>query len=225
MFDDPKNGSEQADYLKMQLWGGDDALQMMNVIKSQDQFAGKVVVSKFRLKYNIEDSPENFVLEEVKFNGKLSCRGTSFAVHQNLVSRLRSLYKKAVSSIESKYVLSCSKHGGCMTFNGEPIFFLMTKPIGDIDAFCAAVFSGSFPFRLWGAPSGTLNDGIRISAVDLHTGSTIIFEIYRDEIAMYLHQGACGNTVTRFFTNLQRTIGGEIRVVDNNESEVFQSMD
>ncbi len=225
MFDTPGALSDGADYLKMQLWGGADASHMMNVIKAQDKFAGKVVVSKIRLKYDIEDNPSNFVLEEVKFNGKLSCRGTSFAVHQNLVSRLRSLYRNAVAGIERNYILDCSEHAGCAKFNGEPLFFLLGKPIENIDQFCSVVFSGSYPFRLWGLPSGTLNDGIRISAVDLHTGSTIIFEVYSDEIGMYLHPGSCGNTVTRFFTNLQRTLGGEIKAVDNSEREIFQSLD
>src|SRR4051794_11987203 len=101
--------------------------------------------------------------------------------------------------------LTIAGHGfGCQVtaatessgLDGDPIFFNLSEaPIENLDAFCSVVFSGHLPFRLWGVPRHTTygDDGRLVSAVDLHTGSRLFFEVYPDVISMYLYPGSCGN--------------------------------
>ena len=106
-------------------------------------------------------------------------------------------------------------------------FNLERQPIENLDTFCEVVFSGTQPFRLWGLPETTPagDDGRWVSAVDLHTGSRLFFEVYPDVVLLYLYPGACGNTAARFFTNMQHTFGRLIEGEDNAGLGIFQCPD
>lgn len=61
-----------------------------------------------------------------------------------------------------------------------------------------------------------------MSAVELHIGSKLFFEVYRDVIYLYLYPEACGNTVARCYTNLQHTFGHAVKWGDVDAGIVFQ---
>ena len=107
-----------------------------------------------------------------------------------------------------------------MSISGEPVNILFPRPIVDLEIFCDRVFSCAEPFRLWGVPVRLSNDSYRVSAVDLHVGSEVTFEISPDWMRIYLPKGSCGNTVIRIFTNLQHHYDAQIEAVDGDGSNI-----
>jgi hypothetical protein len=67
-----------------------------------------------------------------------------------------------------------------------------------------------------------VNDYSAVSQiVDLHTGGQFSLEIHPDLISLYLAEGTCGNSVARFYTNLQHTLGASFRVETDSGDSVF----
>lgn len=221
-FDPSSSPGESTDYLKMQVWGGSRIKEILHLLAERG-FGHQLAIAKVRLKYRSHDDV-GFAIEDVKYNGKFTTRGTSFDAHQEIVAYVRREYANTITGIEKRFTIRDIIDGGLGGIDGEPILFDLSKrTIDDLDAFCDVVFAGSLPFRLWGRPRPTDfgDEGRLVSAVDLHTGSKLFFEIYADRIAMYLHAGACGNTVARFFTNLQHTLGSLIEAEADNGDAVF----
>jgi hypothetical protein len=208
---------DSTDYFKLQMWGGPDTEKILRFMR--EEFTRKAVLSKVRMKYwDVPEERERFALEDIKYNGKFTTRGTSFSAHQSLVSSLRVSYSEKIHEIESNHTIRTQPDTNS-GIQGDPIFFNLSQaPIENLDTFCNVVFSGHLPFRLWGVPRLTPHgeEGRLISAVDLHTGSKLFFEVYPDTISMYLYPGSCGNTVARFFTNLQHTFS-RLVIGENNE--------
>lgn len=218
-----KRHRESTNYFKVQIWGGRETKEILDFIT--EKFEKKTVLSKVRLKYTAdgEDSVD-FALEDIKYNGKFTARGTSFQTHQILVSDLRVHYSKTIKKLEETYTIrlnGAKEKGG---IEGNPIFFdLSQNPIENMDVFCDVVFAGTMPFRLWGVPFPIENDpyGRVVSAIDLHSGSKLFFEIYPDIISVYLYQGACGNSIARFFTNIQHRFSKLVVAEDNDGNPLF----
>ena len=213
---------ESTDYFKVQLWGGSETKEILDYLISNPKFERRVVISKIRMKYHDKDDWNSFVLEDLKYNGKFTTKGSSFRTHQSLVSRIRAQYSDKIAEIEKEYVGAML--GATTQDVREPIYFDFSQnPIKNLDAFCKVVFSGHQPFRLWGSPEITVlgRQGRAVDAVDLHTGSKLYFEVYAETVCMALYDGACGNTVARFFTNLQQTFSRLITAHNSNEQSIF----
>lgn len=225
-FESRKGKADSTNYLKVQLWGGPETKQILDFITQENSFKAKTVLAKVRMKYwdDPEDS-ERFALEDIKYNGKFTAWGSSFGTHQKLLTDLRYTYSSLIHHIENKYTIKTEAQDMLHAPQGEPIFFnLEDQPIQDLGAFCDVVFSGNLPFRLWGIPEPAPGSGpgVIVSAVDIHTGSKLFFELYPDLICMYLYAGACGNTVARFFTNLQHTFSRLVKSENNEGIPIFQ---
>ncbi len=221
-FDLHNKESDSQDYLSIQLWGGVETKEIIDAIAANPKFQRKLVISKVRMKYHDASDYDRFVVEDLKYNGKLTTKGTSFSTHQYLIKRLRDTYASKITQIEKNHTNYDSSFSG--SGFREPILFDFSQnPIGDIDRFCEVVFSGYQPFRLWGVPELTPygQEGRTVSAVDLHTGSRLYFEVYSDTVLMGLYEGTCGNTAARFFTNIQQTFSRLITAQDSNGLDIF----
>ena len=215
-----KKEVDSTSYLKCQLWGGPETQDVLAAIMQVRE--GKVNLSKIRMKYSEEERKDKFVIEDIKFNGKLTCRGTSFASHQILLNKLRVAYAEKVEEMEINHTICCSIDKESRTeVSGEPVIFEMIEPIVNLDLFCNILFSGQSPFHLWGLVQQSSDDSRVVDAVDLHTGSRLFFEIYQDELRMYMYTGSCGNTVVRLFTNLQRTLNASITAKNIAGQNIF----
>ncbi|MBN2378310.1 hypothetical protein JXM67_00700 [candidate division WOR-3 bacterium] len=218
-----KGHRESTNYFKVQIWGGRETEEILNFITKK--FEKKTVLSKVRLKYTTDgEYSGHFALEDIKYNGKFTARGTSFQTHQILVSNLRTRYSKIIKRLEENYIIRLNDVKGEESIEGNPIFFdLSRNPIENMDAFCDVVFAGTMPFRLWGVPFPMENEpnGRVVSAVDLHSGSKLFFEIYPDIISVYLYRGACGNSIARFFTNIQHRFSKLVLAEDNDGTQLF----
>lgn len=216
---------DSTEYLKLQIYGGPKSHEILQLISQQPEFKRLAVLSKIRMKYyDVVEDIDRFSLEDIKYNGKFTTRGTSFDTHQSLVTDLRATYAQTIESIEAHHTIKAFDPECPSVIEGQPIFFSLDgHSINDLDSFCSTVFCGYLPFRLLGlvglGPAS--NDCRLVSAVDAHTGSKLFFEIYPDLIMMYLYPGACGNTVARFYTNLQQTLGSVVRGEDNEGNTIF----
>jgi hypothetical protein len=204
---------EVTTYFKMQLWGGSDTQKVYELLKCSDALRGRIVLSKVRTRVHTllngdEVGKEQFTLQDLKFNGKFTARGTSFQTHHRLIVELRKLYASVVSRVEETYPMYWEQsHGGEQahhTLEGYALNFLPSEGLSiPVDQFCSVVFSGSIPFRLKGFIEKPTASHAIVDAVDLHTGGRLGFEVLEDRIMLYLQPYTCGNTVVRFYTNLQ----------------------
>lgn len=217
-----EDDSPSIDSLKMQLWGN-KARDVLDLLERQDAFPDVTTLSKITIKYYLSDkSREEFSLDSIKYNGKITSRGTSFQCHITLVTKLLNDYAFNVTNMEKNYAIKYHTHNGQTVLNGEPLNFILNKGIENLEVFCNRLFSCGDPFRLWGIPIKIGPEFYRIRAVDLHVGSPIDFEISPEFIRVYLPEGSCGNSVIRLYTNFQHCFDSNIQLIDGDGKSVIQ---
>ncbi|MDQ3690974.1 MAG: hypothetical protein M3406_13265 [Chloroflexota bacterium] len=210
------------EFLKMQLWGP-VAATILEILRDQDVLRNQTTLSKVKVKYWLERGNEDvFSLDDIRYDGKVTARGTSFQSHIGIVSEVYRKYSAVVRNIERTYALVHSSEDTRLKVHGEPITFLIDPPIDDLGVFVNSVFSAGDPFRLWGVPVVLADDYVRVEAVDLHVGGTVRFEIAPEIIRMYLPSGSCGNSALRMYTNLQHHYRSLVTAVDSNGASVFE---
>jgi len=198
------------EYLKMQLWGN-RAREVLNTLRETHAFADATTLSKVRVKHWLDRAvdQDSFTLDDVKWDGKITARGTSFPSHINLVTSVYRTYAEKVKGFEERFSLRyeaaqmANARRSHYTVSGEPFNITFSRPIADMEKFLDSVFSGAEPFRLWGAPVSLGRNYFRVTALDLHVTHRITFEITPDFMRVYLVDGSCGNSIARLYTNLQ----------------------
>ncbi len=207
----PDDAAAPVEMLKMQLWGN-KARDVLRLLRSSDAFPQQTTLAKVKVKYRLaDDTRAYFSIDDVKFDGKVTARGTSFQSHLDLLRAIQSRYAALLRSIEGQRVeWSTSEPGALM--KGAALILRFSNPIGDIDRFCETVFSGGEPFRLWGHPVVTGRSSRRIHGVDLHVGGRIQVEVSNDFLRVYLPERGCGNSVLRLYTNLQHSYDSTVSV-------------
>ncbi len=215
--------SEQApvEFMKMQLWGN-QAGKVLKVLRQNEAFPHATTLSKVKIKYWSNEDKESYAIDDIKYNGKITSRGTSFNTHVALITELYRIYKQIITELETKYALSFQSANNNYNFSGYPINFYFEQPIADLDKFCESIFSSAYPFKLWGVPVSVGKRFIRVSGFDLHTGAPINFEINPLYIRVYLPKGTCGNSVVRFYTNLQHYYDSRIKVETGDGRKIFE---
>jgi len=209
------------EFLKMQLWGN-KAGDVLEILRKKGAFPHETTLSKVKVKFSLDEATnEEFSLDDIKYDGKVTARGTSFLSHIGLVSRVYETYAEQIQNLEKKYALRRNTCGDRLSLEGSPINFLFDRPIANLEVFSQCLFSCGEPFRLWGVPLRLADDFFRVNAVDLHVGSPLQFEIAPDFMRVYLPTGSCGNTIVRLYTNLQHHYDSLVRAVDGDERNVF----
>lgn len=216
-FSDP---AAPVEFLKMQLWGN-KAADVLRILSSETAFPHETTLAKVKIKYwQDPDSPDEFTLDDVKYDGKITARGTSFSSHVALLRDVYDRYAGSIRELEEDYALKPTLEPA-VRLEGEPICFVMDPPIADLDGFCDSVFSSGAPFRLWGVPVRVGDDYFRVDAVDLHVGGRMQLEVAPELIRIYLHEGSCGNSALRFYTNLQHHYNARVRTLNGHDRPVF----
>ncbi|HWX94049.1 MAG TPA: hypothetical protein VNY29_15585 [Terriglobales bacterium] len=224
-FDEP---DAPVEYLKMQLWGN-RARQVLGILRQPNAFPNATTLSKVKIKHYLDRTVDenSFSLDEVKWDGKITARGTSFQSHINLVNSIYRSYSEKVRGFEERFSLRFEEppanqpgHGRVI-MDGEPLSLTFSRPIADIQKFMAAVFGGTDPFRLWGVPVSIGTDYYRVTALDLHVTNRITFEIAPGFMRVYLPHGSCGNTIVRLFTNLQHYYDSQVVLAAGGDETLF----
>lgn len=151
----------------------------------------------------LRGEPPDSVQDDVHNNGYFAVkRGKSIQDHLRLVDSCKEEYADVVHSIENSCV-GVKDVGGKALVDGDSFDFEFKNKIEDVEFFITKMFNSAKPFRLWGLKSKIDDDYYKVTAVDLHAGGTIHFDIAKDMMRVVLYEGACGNTILRLFTNLQ----------------------
>jgi hypothetical protein len=215
------------EYLKMQLWGN-RAREVLRILRQPDAFANATTLSKVKIKHYLDRDvdDDSFSLDEVKWDGKITARGTSFQSHINLVNSIYRSYSEKVRGFEQRFSLRFEEPAANqphvhMTMDGEPLTITFSRPIGDLKKFMEAIFGGTDPFRLWGVPVSIGQNYFRVTAVDLHVTNRITFEIAPDFMRVYLPDGSCGNTIVRLYTNLQHYYDSQVILAAGGGETLF----
>lgn len=227
----PDSEDEETTYLKMQLWGGQDTKELYNILKNNSHFKDKIVLSKVRLKeYSDEDNRDLFALQDIKYNGKFTTRGTDWSTHIATLDYVRDLYSKKVLEIEEKYALHWKSESNNedlgdeivpMTIQGSAIHFTPVDFQIPVQRFCEKAFTGSLPFRLLAFFEKLEKNKAICEIVDLHSGGKLSMEVYPDIISVYLPKGTCGNSLVRLYTNLQHYFSLNFIVEADSGERIF----
>jgi hypothetical protein len=205
MIDDSKRTSVETMHLR--LWGG--------------VFPHSLALSSVSVKFWLKDHEDDAVIDNVTFDGKATALGKSFASHTNLITKSYSQYSYLIKRMENELAIHFNGKEQVLSLQGHPIVVSLTRKLTDIESFVSKVFSSSLPFRLWGM-SELYEDGFaRVYAVDLHIGHKLTFEIGEDFIRIYLPPGTCGNSIARFYTNLQQYYDSQAAISGGEYEHLF----
>lgn len=200
-----KGGVEdtEVETMHLRLWGG-SAATVLSALRNSGVFPHSLALSSVRLKYWLPRLEDEAVIDNFTFDGKATALGKSFISHTNLVARLHASYAEAIRGIEHELPIRFMTEDKIPTLKGHPIIISLTRKLRDTEDFVRRVFSSSLPFRLWGVSEISESDFARVYAVDLHVGHKLTFEVANDFIRIYMPAGACGNTIARFYANVQQ---------------------
>ena len=147
--------------------------------------------------------PPSFIQDDVHNNGYFAVkRGKSIQDHLRLVDLCKEEYAKIVRKIEDARI-GVKNTGDKTVVSGNSFDFEFKNEIEDVEFFISRMFSSAKPFRLWGLKSKIEKDYYKVTAVDLHAGGLLHFDIAKDMIRVGIYGNTCGNTILRLFTNLQ----------------------
>jgi len=210
------------EFLKMQLWGN-KAGEVLRILREEGAFPSETTLSKVKVKYWLSrDRGDEFSIDDIKYNGKVTARGTSFQSHITFVGNVYRRYAELIRTIEERFSLGWSLTDGRVDLQGELVNLFFARPIQNLETFCASIFSPFAPFRLWGVPIPLGDDFYKVSALDLHAGSRMDLEIAPEFIRVYLKHGSCGNTLVRLYTNLQHHYDARIEARDGDGKRLFE---
>jgi hypothetical protein len=211
--------SQSVEYLKMQLWGtaAGDVFRVLS-----KSFPSHTTLSKVKIKYWLSAKDDGvFTIDDFKFDGKITARGTSFVSHISLVSDTYNEYIQTIRKIENEYSMNWTGDNGMATVSGKALAIRFPTSIKHLDQFCEYLFSSSLPFRLWGVPVMVHENFYRVSGIDLHANCRLDFEITPEFMRLYLPSGSCGNTIARLFTNLKHYYDSQIEAVGEDDERIF----
>jgi len=212
-----KKDEEIFSYLKMQLWGGGKELKEMYE-KLRNLLSKIAILGKVRFK-EFGDNEDEFIITDIKFNGKVKSYGTSIGIHRKILINLKREYENKLIQLE-KYKLKWNSEN---LLEGEPFYFVFEKPLPEkiLPQFLENILSGKMPFRLLGIVSQTGKYEYIAHVVDLHVGEKFILQIFPDMMLAYLSEGVCANTIFRLYTNLQHTLNMEVRLENDSEEKIL----
>ncbi|MDP8239221.1 MAG: hypothetical protein P9X24_09030 [Candidatus Hatepunaea meridiana] len=216
---------ERTTYLKMQLWGGRDTKELYDLLRDHEVYGDKTVLSKVRLKeLGNGETNEHFALQDVKFNGKFTVRGTDFSTHAATLSSVRKSYRDNILNIENEYSLRwCeSESNGGIILKGSPLHFI--PPEGyriPITTFCDRALNSALPFRLLGFKREMSESSAVVEVVDFHTGGEFSMEIFPDVLSVYLPEETCGNSIARLYTNLQHYLNARFTLETDDGKQIL----
>lgn len=138
------------------------------------------------------------------YQGGFVATGTSFHLVAGALWRTLDRYETYVRGLESSYRLKVTAEVDMgLSIDGGVAFIEFPRPVADLDALVANLFTSKEPFRLWAVPREVLPGQWEANAVDLHVGHPVRLELTSSWIRILLGPNSCGNTLARLVANLQ----------------------
>lgn len=195
---------------------GNGTSDLYRILQDSDGISNFLSLSNVLIR---RESEEGFVRERITNDGGFTTRGgNDIRLHLKTVNDVRTLYSKAVESIEKNHLLQYNNievNNGSIgsdeqrdrprgtRVDGNPLIINLSRKIKDIEDFIDNIVTARDPLRLWGTKTRLRNNYYKVKGVDMHNGDKITLEFSSDWIRIYLYEGACGNTALRLFTNIQ----------------------
>jgi hypothetical protein len=199
---------------------GPDPGRLVDIFENEASFSRLATLDKVIVRSE-GASNADFAISDVKFNGKLTTRGTSRAPYEAMIGELRNHYAQRIKGIEEALQLTIATDGAAL-----PVTLRFEQPFGDAAELCKRLFRAARPFRLWGTPVPIGDDIFSVAAIDLHVGNPIDFEVGPDWMRAYVHKGGCGNTILRLITNFQHHIDARVEAwIDDRPVSELESQD
>lgn len=181
---------------------GSLAQRVVDMFGREQGIKKTIAFNKVRVRRG-QDLPSDFIQDDVTYDGYLSVkRGKSVQDHLHLVDMGRDMYSKTVRHVEDTSI-GIKEVDGRTLVEGKSFDFEFESPIENLDLFIDRMFNSAEPFRLWGLKSNVRDGYYKITAVDLHAGTPISFDVADNLVRAYLFKGSCGNTILRMLANLQ----------------------
>ncbi|WP_271397069.1 hypothetical protein [Salinicoccus roseus] len=162
----------------------------------------------------------NFVLNDLKFNGKVTARGNSYSHHLDTLNKLLGDYSYKIKNLEEKLPIKL-EHGisgniGVIELSHEVTLSKLAKVLSD----------GKPPFKLWGTPIWKNENTCELFLIDLHNGNyakNLNIKLRPNRIYITLSNNSCGNTISRLLTNINQYIDATaIFKMGESENQYFQ---
>lgn len=190
---------------------GDARTRWDQITESGSILAPQMALWSTKVVRHLDDGAST-ITSDVTASGKMTSKGTSFRLHQEILAGLRSRYRDMIDAWEQTYRIGWdSKNGGLQPSGAvATLAFPDAKSEGEIETIITQIFSCTEPFRLFGIPAKHGSTRYTIRGIDLHTGDKVDFEITSDFIRTYLYPTTCGNVLARLLTNLQHFVDARI---------------
>lgn len=150
---------------------------------------------------------DQFIINDLYYDGKIVSRGTSYDQHNRFLYYVLDMYTHYLATIEQSRL--AASDGNIV---GRPITVKFQRPIARLEHLVENMFNGTQPYRLWGIPDRTSEGCFEVYAVDLHPGSrqsAFQCQVTAEGIKLFIPSGACGNTVLRLLSNINRTVDAQ----------------
>ena len=179
---------------------GSLAARVQDLVEKEPRVGRTMAYNKVRI---LRGQPPYSVQDDVHKDGYFAVkRGKSVQDHLDLVDICKDEYSRVINDVEESCI-GVNKTEDKMLVDGSSFDFEFSSEIEDVELFIKKMFNSAEPFKLWGLKSKIDDDYFKVTAVDLHTGSPINFDMAKDMMRVGLFKGSCGNTILRLFTNLQ----------------------
>lgn len=204
--------------LKMQLSGIKTASNVYKKLKSFEELQDNICLSKIKIKTYDKELSDNFIIQDIKYNGKITAKGSDISLHLESVLKIKKKYLSILEVIENKYRVGWRYSNGILTLEGYPLYLVRNdgKEI-NVNLLAEKLFDGSYPYKLLGQIKD-IPYGKFVEVLDLHIGATFSLQIFPDMIVAYLREDVCGNSILRLYTNLQHTYSNSF-VIENDNGE------
>lgn len=200
--------------LRVQL-EGDGADDLFDMLRQDPRY--RTASALAAVGFVVGESPDVAVDEVTRYDGSFVTHGRSFDTHVGYVAGIVDRYRAEVERIESRHRLRWTAGDSGVRFDGDVATVQLARPVQDLDQLLASMFSCRDPFRLWAVPRKHGDDFAAAEVVDLHIGEAFSMDIGLDYVRVYLPESACGNTVMRLVTNLQRHYDATASLVGSSE--------
>lgn len=190
--------------LLLRIGANGDARARWQEYRSSEVLAPSLALWAARIARREQDR-DQVVVDDVTAVGKVTSRGNSFRLHQELLHGLKNKYADMIGDWEQRFRVGWTREGTSARPTGTTaeLAFPILLEEQKIEELLGSLFNCGEPYRLYGLP---IRQGLLryvVKGVDLHTGDKIDLEIGPQMLRVYLYPTTCGNVLARLLTNLQ----------------------
>lgn len=217
--DSPEAGPPE--FVKARVWGTGSEL-VTALMRQLGSLSEGIALSQIRLRYSPDGHDSGlFCVNDVRSDGRMITRGTSFAAHESMARSLRTRYARQVAGIESLHRIRLEDRDGVVL--GHSLALHPADPVRNLKGLCERVLSSANPFLLWGLPVRRGDNCFCARAVDLNLGQRIDLEFTPDFIRLFVPRRTSGGAVLRFYSNLQHHLDPRVQMLNQEGHEILQS--